>query len=150
MFILLLLLTACADKSSKQTSSAADTTQVIELALKTVLGQPFPDMDGVKRKSIFHDSIFLTTNLLPLSSLPSSVDSFRFKIVPDTMICSAIKADTITTELPNYLKLQTFEKTDTGYFVRFESIDCIPSASLAGSVSLHILKTKDKYVFNHK
>jgi len=150
LFILLFILTACADKSNKQTSSTADTTQVIELALKTVLGQPFPDMDGVKRKSIFHDSIFLTTNLLPLSRLPSSVDSFRFKILPDTMICSAIKADTVTTELPNYLKLQAFEKTDTGYFVRFESIDCIPSASLAGSVNLHILKTKDKYVFKHK
>ena len=150
LFILLLILTACTDRSSKQTSSAADTTQVIELALKTVLGEHFPEMDGVKRKSIFHDSIFLTTNLLPLASLPPSVDSFRLKILPDTTICSVIKSDTITTELPNYLRLQSFEKTDTGYFVRFESIDCIPSSSLAGSVSLHILKTKDKYVFKHK
>ena len=150
LFILLLILTACADKSRKQTSSAADTTQVIELALKTVLGQPFPEMDGVKRKSIFNDSIFLTTNLLPLSSLPPGVDSFRFKILPDTMICSVIKSDSVTAELPNYLRLQSFEKTDTGYFVRFESIDCIPSASRDGAVSLHILKTNDKYVFKRK
>jgi hypothetical protein len=150
LFILLFILTACADKSSKQTSSAADTTQVIGLALKTVLNEPFPGMDGVKRKSIFQDSIFLTTSLLPLSSLPPRVDSFRFKILPDTMICSVIKTDTVTEELPNFLRLQSFEKTDTGYFVRFESIDCIPSASRDGAVSLYILKTKDKYVFRNK
>ena len=150
LFILLLILTASADKSRQQTSSAADTTQVIELALKTVLGEPFPGMDGVKRKSSFNDSIFLTTNLLPLSRLPSRVDSFRFKILPDTMICSVIKSDTVATELPNYLRLQSFEKTDTGYFVKFESVDCIPSASLDGSVSLQVLKTKDKFVFKHK
>jgi hypothetical protein len=88
--------------------------------------------------------------LLPLSSLPPRVDSFRFKILPDTMICSVIKTDTVTEELPNFLRLQSFEKTDTGYFVRFESIDCIPSASRDGAVSLYILKTKDKYVFRNK
>lgn len=147
LFILLLILTACADKSRKQTSSAADTTQVIELALKTVMVESFPEMDGVKRKSMFKDSIFLTTNLLPLSSLPPRVDSFRFKILPDTIICFVIKSDSVSAELPNFLRLQSFVKTDTDYFVKFESVDCIPSASRDGSVSLHILKTKDKYVF---
>ena len=150
LFILLLILTACADKSRKQTSSAADTTQVIELALKTVLTESFPEMDGVKRKNIFNDSIFLTTKLFPLSSLPSRVDSFRFKILPDSMICSVIKSDAVTTELPNYLRLQSFEKTDTGYWVQFESVDCVPLPSRDGSVSLHILRTIDKYVFKHK
>ena len=150
LFILLLILTACADKSRKQTSTAADTTHVIEVALKTVLNEPFPEMNGIRRKSSFHDSIFLTTSLLPLSTLPTSVDSFRFKILPDTMICSVIKSDTTTTELPNFLRLQSFEKTDTGYFVRFESVDCIPSPSKDGAVNLHILKTNDKYVFKKK
>lgn len=144
--ILLLVLTACADKTNKRTSTTADTTQVIKVALKTVLEEPFPDMDGIKRKSSFKDSIFLTTNLFSLASLPTSVDSFRFKILPDTMICSVIKTDTVS-ELPNYLRLQTFEKTDTDYFVRFESVDCIPSPSKDGAVSLRILKSKDKFVF---
>ena len=150
LFIFLLVLTACTEKSSRQTSSTADTTQVIEVALKTVLNEPFPEMDGIRRKSRFHDSIFLTTNLLPLSSLPPSIYSFRFKILPDTMICSVIKSDTTTTELPNFLRLQSFEKTDTGYFVRFESVDCIPSPSKDGAVNLTILKTIDKYFFNKK
>lgn len=149
LLILLLILTACTDKYRKQTSSAADTTQVIEVALKTVLVESFPEMDGIKRKSSFSDSLFLTTNLFPLSNLPASVDSFRFKILPDSIICSVIKSDTAAAELPNYLKLQSFEKTDTDYFVRFESVDCIPSPSRDGAVSLRILKSKDKFVFKH-
>jgi hypothetical protein len=150
LFIFLLVLSACAEKSSRQSSSTTDTTQVIEVALKTVLNETFPEMDGIRRKSSFHDSIFLTTSVFPLSTLPSGIDSFRFKILPDTIICSVIKSDTITTELPNFLRLQSFEKTDTGYFVRFESVDCIPSPSKDGAVNLHILKTKDTYVFKHK
>ena len=150
VIIILLFLTACANESRKLTASSADTTQAIELALKTMLVESFPEMDGIRRKSNFNDTIFLTTNLVPLASLPSSIDSFRFKILPDTMICSVIKSDTATEELPNYLRLQSFEKTDTGYFVQFESVDCIPAPSRDGSVSLHLLRTKDKFVFNHK
>ena len=150
VIIVLLFLTACADKSRKQSLASRDTTQVIKLALKAVLEESFPEMDGIKRKSNFKDTIFLTSNLVSLASLPTSIDSFRFKVVPDTTICSLIKSDTATAELPNYLRLQTFEKTDSDYFVQFESVDCIPSPSRDGSVSLHLLRTKDKFVFNHK
>jgi hypothetical protein len=150
LFILLLILTSCADKSSRHTASSADTTQVIQLALKTVLTESFPEMDGIKRKSSFKDTIFLTTSLFPLSKLPSAIDSFRFKVLPDTLICKVMKTDTASTELPNYLLLQYFEKTDTSYLIRFESVDCVPSPSRDGAVSLHILKTIDKYVFKKK
>ncbi len=98
LLILLLIVTACTDKSKQQTSSAADTTQVIEVALKTLLVEHFPEMDGIKRKSSFNDSIFLTTNLFPLTKLPPGIDSFRFKILPDTVICSVIKSDTTVTK----------------------------------------------------
>lgn len=149
LLVLLLIVTACTEKSSKQTSSAADTTKVIEVALKTVLVESFPDMDGVKRKSSFNDTLFLTTSLFPLTYLPASVDSFRFKVLPDSLVCSVIKSDTASIELPNFLRLQAFEKTDTDYLVRFESVDCVPSPSRDGSVSLRILKSKDKFVFKH-
>ncbi len=148
--LFLVLLIACADKSKKQYPTTADTTQVIQLALKTILTEPFPEMDGIKRKSIFNDTIFLTTNLFSLSALPSKVDSFRFKVLPDTLICSLLKTDTVSEELPNFLSLQSFEKTDSDYVVRFESVDCVPSPSRDGAVSLHILKTIDKYVFKNK
>ena len=148
--ILLVFLVACSDKGRKQHSSAVDTTRVVELALKTVMSEPFPVMDGIKRGNTYNDSIFLTTKLFSLSNLPSDVDSFHFKVVADSMICSAIRSDTTASELPNYLRLKTFEKNDTGYFVQFESVDCIPYPSLDGAVSLTIRKTRDKYLFNNK
>lgn len=150
LFVFLIILSACADKSRKQNPTLADTTQVIQLALKTVLTESFPEIDGVKRKSIFSDTIFLTTNLFSLSNLPSKVDSFKFKVLPDTLICSMLKTDTVNEELPNFLRLQSFEKTDSDYVVRFESVDCVPSPSRDGAVSLHILKTIDKYTFKSK
>jgi hypothetical protein len=150
LFVFLIILSACTDKSKKQSPTSVDTTQVIQLALKTVLTESFPEMDGLKRKSIFKDTIFLTTNLFSLSALPSKVDSFKFKVLPDTLICSMLKIDTVNEELPNFLRLQSFEKTDTDYVVRFESVDCVPSPSRDGAVSLHILKTIDKYTFKNK
>ena len=114
------------------------------------MSEPFPVMDGIKRRSHDNDSIFLTTQLFSLSNLPPNVDSFHFKVLPDSMICSAIRSDTSEAELPNYLNLKSFEKTDTGYVVQFESVDCIPYPSLDGAVSLTIRKTKDKYMFNNK
>lgn len=145
--VILIILTSCGSKSGSETPANADTTQVIVLALKTALGQDFPELNDVKRWESPGDSIFLTTKLFPLSNLPASVDSFKFRILPDTLICSIIKADTAGTELPNYLRLQTFQKTDTGYFVQFESVVCIPSAARDASVGIHILKTKDKFEF---
>lgn len=146
--LFLIVLSACTEQSSRQVIATEDTTRVIEVALRTVLEQPFPDMDGIRRKSSFNDSIFLTTELMPLNKLPVSVDSFRFKILPDSAICSMIKSDTVA-DLPNFLKLQAFEKTDTDYFVKFESVDCIPSPSKDGAVSFRILKSKDKFVFKN-
>ena len=149
-FIILLFLTACGSRNSGQTPSNADTTQVIELALKTALGHDFPEMDAVKSTVAFGDSIFFTTSLFSLSKLPAKVDSFSFKIMPDTSICPLLKKDTISAELPNYLRLQAFQKTDSGYFVQFESMFCIPVPTPDASVGLNILKTKDRFVFEKK
>jgi len=150
ILLVLVFLVACSQKGSKQRAATADTTRVIALALKTVMSERFPVMDGIKRRSSYNDSIFLTTKLFSLSNLPPDVDSFHFKVIADSMICSAIRSDTNSAELPNYLRLKTFEKNDTGYLVQFESVDCIPYPSLDGAVSLQIRKTKDQYKFNRK
>lgn len=150
IIILIMSIIGCAGEARKQRAATADTTKVIELALKTVMTEPFPELDGIKRKSAFGDSVFLTTSLLPLSTLPGSVDSFHFKVIADSSICSAIKTDTASEELPNYLKLQAFQQTDSGYLVEFQSIDCVPSPSRDGAVSIRILKTQDKYEFRNK
>ena len=147
LFIFLLALTACAEKSSKQTSTAADTTQVIEVALKTLLVESFPDMNGIKRKSSFHDSIFLTTNLLPLSSLPSSVDSFHFKILPDSAICSVIKSDTATVSCRTFFGFRLLKKRIPAISFASKVWIVFPPPQKMGPSICTILKTNDKYLF---
>ncbi len=147
---LVVLIASCASRSGDQTPANADTTQVIELALKTALGEHFPEMEDVKRLSQPGDSIFFTTGLFALSNLPTAVDSFKFRVLPDSLICPLIKADTSSMEIPNYLRLQVFQKTDTGYFVEFESVVCVPRAARDASVGIHILKTRDKFEFKGK
>lgn len=146
LLVLPFLLAACQSGDGKRSSNGADTTKVVELALRTALGEGFSEMDEVKPNGAT-DSIYLTTNLFALSKLPQSVDSFKFRIMPDSVICNVIKADTTVDPVPNYLRLQTFQKTDTGYFVELESVYCIPVATKDASVGLHILKTKDRYEF---
>lgn len=146
MFILLVMVASCTNRDGQVSQSKNDTTTAIELAVKTALEEDFPEMAPVKRKDKLKDSIFITTNLLPLANLPQRIDSFRFKILPDTLVCSAIKSDTLSGDFPNYIKLLAFEKRDTGYFVQLESLSC-QSGGEGGSVGIFIVKTKDKFVF---
>ena len=149
IFIMLVMLASCANRDGQGTQSGNDTTKAIELAVKTVLEEDFPEMEPVKKRSNLKDSIFLTTTLLSLSHLPQRVDSFRFKVLPDTLICSVIRLDTLSGDLPNYLKLTSFEKRDTGYFVELESLSCQRGGE-SGSVGVFIVKSKDTFVFQKK
>lgn len=149
IFILLVMVASCTNRDGQVSQSVNDTTKAIELAVKTALEEDFPEMEPVKKRSRFNDTIFLTTNLFPLSHLPQSIDSFRFKVLPDTLICSVIKSDSLSGEWPNYLKLSSFEKRDTGYFVQLESLSCQRGGE-GGSVGIFIIKTKDTFVFKKK
>jgi len=146
IFITMIVLASCTNRNGQVSQSKNDTVTAIELAVKTALVEDFPEMEPVKRKN--GDSIFITSSLLSLSHLPQKIDSFRFKIMPDTMICATIKLDT-SQDIPNYLKLSSFEKRDTGYFVQLESLSC-QSGGEGGSVSIFIVKTEDRFVFKER
>jgi hypothetical protein len=152
--VVAIILASCTNRNGQGSQSKNDTVTAIELAVKTALVEDFPEMEPVKRKN--GDSIFITSNLLSLSHLPQKIDSFRFKILPDTLICAAIKTDTLSHKtdtlsqvLPNYLKVSSFEKRDTGYFVQLESLSC-PAGGEGGSVGIFIVKSKDTFIFKKK
>lgn len=147
IFVIVIVLASCTNRNGQVSQSKNDTVTAIELAVKTALVEDFPEMDPVKSKN--GDSIFITSSLLSLSHLPQKIDSFRFKILPDTLICAAIKTDTLSQVLPNYLKVSSFEKRDTGYFVQLESLSC-PAGGEGGSVGIFIVKSKDTFVFKKK
>ena len=143
----LFIATSCTNRDAQTSSSKNDTTKAIELAIKTILEEDFPDAPSMKRVGLFHDSIFFAaSNLVPASRLPERVDSFHIQVLADTLLCARMKSDTSYKELPNYLRLDSFENRDTVYFVKLESLNCLPGGE-AGSLGIFIVKSKDNIVF---
>lgn len=59
----------------------SDTTKVIEFALKTAFETKLlPEIKALKNQYRFKDSILFTSDSIPLSVLPGSLDSLKFKI----------------------------------------------------------------------
>lgn len=150
--ISLIVLISCTDRNRDATASSSknDTARAIQLAIKTILTEDFPDAPSMKKVGVFHDSIFfVASSLLPTTHVPERVDSFHIKVLADSLLCATMKSDTSYKELPNYLKLDSFENRDTGYFVKLESLNCLPGGE-AGSLGIFIVKTKDNFVFEKK
>jgi hypothetical protein len=146
--ILLNLLFACQNNvpvTVKQ-ENENDTSNV----LKTVIGEGIsdrhmPSADPLTYKYKFGDSILLTSTVLPLGMLPSNIGNQKFKILPQSEICALIKRDSNLTRVPNYLLLNRFEKSDTGYYVLLQNLSCLDYGG-GGSLSLYLKKDKDSFV----
>jgi hypothetical protein len=122
---MLICLISCKSPKSEVIQPKNDTTKVLELAIRTAFyHEQLPAISPLKKEFHFKDSILFTTNLLPLSALPLSIDTISFKILSRNQICSLIRADSNISELSNYLYVSAFEKSDTGYYVNIQSLSC--------------------------
>ena len=141
---------SCKSPNAKSIQPKSDTTKVLELAIRTAFyHQNLPGMDPLFYPYHFKDSILFSTDSLSLTTLPISLDSINFKILTSKQICTMIKADSSISELPNYLYLRAFEKSDTGYYVSVQSLSCLPYGG-GGSIGIYISKDKDSFVVKYK
>jgi len=121
-----------------------DTTQILTLALKTAFDSShLPDASSLTKKYYFKDSILFTADSLQLNYLPTNLDTVLFKILTKDKICSLLKADS-SMEVPNYLTIKHFEKSDSTYFVIVESVSCLPFGG-GGGIGIYISKQKDLF-----
>jgi hypothetical protein len=149
-FIWILTLTACSTVDTSQKNlPKSDTSQVLELAVKAAFHGFLPDASSVKDKFYFKDSILFTSKTFPLDSLPTKVDSLQFKILSENIICGLILSDSLLENHPNYLSVQAFEKSDTGYYVQLASLSCFPYGG-GGSLGLYIAKQSDTFYIKTK
>jgi hypothetical protein len=145
LYIMLICLLSCNSPKPEVIQSKNDTAKVLELAIRTAFyHEQLPEISPLKKEFHFNDSILFTTGSLPLTALPSSIDSINFKILSRNQICSIIKADSNISEPPNYLYINTFEKSDTGYYVSIQSLSCLPYGG-GGSIGIYISKDKDSF-----
>lgn len=146
IFLMCLTLLACHNKKQNLTASANDTTKVLQTALLRGTSIHYmPDASALRIRYKFGDSILLTSWVLPLNILPSKVGDQTFKIMSSEKICQIIKQDSAMNEVPNYLFIDAFQKNDSGYFVRLESLGC-RRYSGGGTLGLYFKKIKDSFV----
>jgi len=145
-YILLNLLFACQSNVPVTVKQENDTSKILKTVITDGVSDRYmPSTDPLTYKYKFGDSVLLTSNVLPLDILPSSIAHQKFKILPQSEIYALIKKDSILTHVPNYLLLNQFEKSDTGYYVQLQSLSCRDFGG-GGSLGLYLKKEKDSFI----
>ena len=143
LFIFLLALYSCGENAVTIRQSESDTLKVLRTAIHQGISDEYmPSASPLKRQYHFGDSILLTSEILSLDLLPTRVQDQSFKVLSKEEICSMIVADSAMSELPNYLNVSNFEKSDTGYYVQLRSLGCLPFSG-GGSLGLYFKRIGD-------
>ena len=150
VYIILVELTACSTERTKTIQPKNDTAMVLKLALKTAFyHQNLPGYSPLVRPYHFKDSILFSSNILPLTVLPTNLATINFKVLPENVIRLMIQKDSNLANPPNYLFVRSFEKSDTGYYVNIESLSCQQFGG-GGSIGINITKEKDSFFVKDK
>lgn len=150
LYIILIIFTSCEISNAKIKQTKNDTTKVLELALLTAFyHENLPGITALKYPYRFKDSILFTSDSLSLITLPLNIDTLKFKILTKTEILSMLYADSNMDKLPNYLSVERFERSDTGYYVNILSLSSIHFGG-GGSIGLYIAKVKDSFIVKSK
>jgi hypothetical protein len=150
-FFVILILTSCKTNTLKNIPQVKnDTTAIIEFAIsQAFLQNDLPGFYQLSKKFYFKDSILFSTDSLPLEVLPNELGSVKFKILSRDSICNLINSDSIPDEVPNYLFVADFEKSDSIYYVLIASKSCLPFGA-GGGCEIEIIKRKDSFFVLHK
>jgi len=152
IFFLFAILISCKNSKTNQIARKRnDTTLVIELAIRTAFyHQDLPDMDRLFKRYHSGDSVLFTSGTLPLSLLPRTIDTIRFKVLTKKEISFLIRTENDLNKLPNYLNIGAFEKSDSGYYVRVENLSCMPVFGGGGTIGMDIAKKRDSFMVKRK
>lgn len=142
-FIIVFII-SCSNKSSEPTQPINDTTRAITLAIRTAFyHENLPSISPLMKRYGFKDSI-LTTSHLPLYYLPSSVGTLNFKVLSVDELFRLFEKESDSQKVPNYLSIDKFEKSDSGYYVNIKSLSYLPYGG--GSIGIYISKINDSFV----
>ncbi|MEO6719613.1 MAG: hypothetical protein ABIN67_04565 [Ferruginibacter sp.] len=142
---------SCRGVDTKLTTEiTSDTTLVLDLALRTAfIHDNLPSIDALRKQYHFGDSILFSSDTLPLSILPRASDTINFKILSHKEIVLLMQTESNLNKIPNYLNIGAFEKSDTGYYVSVQSLNCLDFGG-GGQIGLYIVKAKDSFLVVNK
>jgi hypothetical protein len=146
LIALLLFECSCINQNTTFVRIDNDTIKVIKAALREAMSLRYmPDASSLKHGTNLTDSIILTSSVLPLSNLPSNIDSQIFKIFPEEEVCR----DSASMRKLNYLNVVNFEKSDTGFYIQILNLSCIKFGG-GGSLELTFKKENDSVFVVHR
>jgi len=143
MLLLLLSLLCCDTKLTITDKPVSDTTKVLTTTLKQVISVEFmPSASALRRPSKFGDTILLTADFLPLELLPTKSGVQIFKVLPKQTIYRILTGESYRKDVPNYLCISQFEKSDTGYYIQAQNLSVLPFGG-GSSLGLYLKKVGD-------
>lgn len=143
-------LVSCENPEIKTIKPTNDTTSVIEFAIREAFNHPkVPEIEQLRDRYYFKNSILLTSDSLPLEILPRSVDTINFKVLSKDEICKMIRADSLEQNHPNYLCVDNLMRKGSGYYLNISSLSCVPFGG-GGVMGIDILKRNDSFIVIHK
>jgi hypothetical protein len=145
-FYVLTFLLSCKHTIEKPIIAAlSDTAQILQIAVAEGISLRYMPHASSLYSTTSSDTVFITSNVLPLRLLPTESGSTHFLVLQKADICSQIGQRDIS-ELPRYfLEVRAFEKSDTGYYVSLRAIGCSMYSS-GGSLGLYFQKSSNSYI----
>ena len=138
--LLLVLLSSCMTNTGTSSNNQSDTTKAVEVAVRTALQSSREDFDSVRAQFQARDTIYMTTDSLPLTELPEKIDSTPLRVLDHTALCAN---DTLPESSRDYIYIRAFQKNDTGYYVSVQSLNC-QRATNGEALGVFIAKRKTK------
>ena len=141
---------SCHNPEKPQTKQLNDTTKILYLSIREGISlRSMPSAGELFRNYPYYDTIFITSDSLPLNILPKSIDSIKLQIFSKEVICKAISSYSYFSKKPFYLNLMSLQKNDTGYFVLMECTNCEEYRS-GGVLGLWFKAVKDSFLLIDK
>jgi len=146
----LLLLSSCEARPTVVDKPISDTTKVLSITLKQATSVEFmPSASALRRPSKFSDSILLTAIPISLDLLPTKSGGQIFKVLPKETIHKILTGESYRHDVPNYLSITQFEKSDTGYYIQVQNLSVLPFGG-GGTLGLSFKKSGDTLTITDK
>ena len=150
VFLMVVIFSCRSLDTQPTTKIKSDTAAVLELAIRTAFyHENLPSIDPLKKRYHFGDSILFSSGTLPLSILPKTIDSLNFKILSQKEIFLLVVTESNLSKIPNYLNIGAFEKSDSGYYVSVQSLNCLNFGG-GGKIGIYITKQNDSFIVKRK
>ena len=145
LYVLTILLSCKHSSENSVVAVLNDTAQILQMAVAEGISSRYmPDASSLYSIPS-NDTVYLTSNVLPLRLLPLKSGSTHFRVLQKDDVCSLIGQDDVLERPRSFLEIRAVEKSDTGYYVSLRAIGCIRYSG-GGGLGLYFKKRNNSFI----